>query len=533
MGRRTTFGLTLLAAVIAAATPPLLALQESRRQAYQTEADFALGYARDVQRRVDETGRQAMVGMQQLASLGDRPCSPRSLELMRHIDLASTYLQAIGRVEGDTLVCSSIDTTARPLGQQWFQSSAGVVFYTSIPSWETISHRLIGIRRGDFIVLVHRELPLDTWTSVPDVSLAVMHREAPAGARLIAMRGTIELEWLDRLGTGRETTFIAGQHLVAAVRSQRWMTASIAAVPLKYLEQRTAAIAGRLVPAGMVAGLALAVSILLLARRQMSIATAVRQGLRRHEFFLLYQPIVDLATGNWVGAEALLRWRRPTGELIGPDLFVPIAEQTGSVTRLTEEALRLVRHDVGDFLALYPDFHIAINLSARDMETSVIVGLLKDLLQTTHAAPSNLLVEITERAFLNLESARQVIGAIRELGVAVAIDDFGTGYSSLSYIDALELDFLKIDRSFTEAIGTRAPTNQVVDHIISMAHTLGLRMIAEGVETEAQAQFLVRHKVQHGQGWLYGKPLPFNELRQAYKEQLHRAAQEPEPRKAS
>lgn len=533
MGRRTTFGLTLLAAAIAAAAPPWLALQESKRQAYQIEADFALGYARDVQRRVDETGRQATLGMNQLMRSGHRPCSASSLELMRHIDLSSTYLQAIGHVRGDTLECSSIDMTARPLGQPRFSTSAGIVFYTTIPSWETISHRLIGIRRGDYIVLVHRDLPLDAWTAVPGVSLAIVHLEAPRGERLLAVRGNVKREWLDRLGTGAEGTFLADQHLVAAVRSQRWRTASIAAVPLKYLEQRTETIAGRLVPAGFVVGLALAVSILLLARRQLSIANAVRLGLRRDEFFLLYQPIVDLASGRWVGAEALLRWRRGTGELIGPDLFVPIAEQTGAITRLTERALQLVKEDVGDFLSTHPHFHIAINLSARDMESTVVVGLLKDLLQAAHAAPSNLIVEITERAFLNLHSARQVIDAIRDLGVEVAIDDFGTGYSSLSYLDSLELDFLKIDRSFIDAIGTRAPTNQVVDHIISMAHNLGLRMIAEGVETEAQAQFLVRHGVQHGQGWLFGQPLPFSELLLAYQEQARRAVVDFEPRKAS
>ena len=533
MGRRIAFGLTLLAAAIAAAAPPWLALQESRRQAYQIESDSALGYARDVQRRVDETGRQAMLGMDQLMRSGHPPCSRPSLELMRQIDLASTYLQAIGHVRDNTLVCSSIDATARPLGQPRFETSVGIVFYTSIPSWEAASQGLIGIRRGDYVVLVHRELPLDAWTAVPGVSLAIFHHEAPPGARLLAVRGNIEREWLSRLGNDAESHFVIDRHLVAVVRSQRWLTSSIAAVPLQYLEQRTETIAGRLVPAGVVVGLALGGAILVLARRQMSIANAVRLGLRRDEFFLLYQPIVDLASGRWVGAEALLRWRRGTGELIGPDLFVPIAEQTGSITRLSERALRLVREDVGDFLSVYPHFHVAINLSAHDMESTDIVRLLKDLLEATHAAPSNLIVEITERAFLNLDSARQVIDAIRSLGVEVAIDDFGTGYSSLSYLDSLELDFLKIDRSFIDAIGTRAPTNQVVDHIIAMAHHLGLRMIAEGVETQAQAEFLSRHGVQHGQGWLFGQPLPFNELRLAYKEQVQKAVVEFEPRKAS
>lgn len=516
MVKRAVFVLTLLAAAAAVVVPPWLALQESERQAYQTESDFALGYARDIQRRIEETGRQASRGIDLLSRSGFPPCSPEQIALMRQIDVSSTYLQAVGYVRGDMLVCSSIGDYTKSLGTQRFRTSRDAVVYTSIPSGGQIPNRLIGVRRGDFIALIHRDLPLDTWTSVPGVALAVVHLEAPRDAGPLAQRGSVDPRWLQRLGKLDQTTFVADGYLVAVVRSKELLTASIAAVPMAEVKKRTEGIAKRLVPAGLLAGLAIAASILMLARRQMSMANSLKQALRRHEFFLLYQPIVELGTGRWVGVEALLRWRRSTGELIGPDLFIPIAEQSGMIARLTEHVLHLVQHDAGDFLAAHPDFHIALNLSAPELESNAIVGLLDSLLVKTGAKPSTLIVEITERAFLNLASARQVIKEIRALGVEVAIDDFGTGYSSLSYLESLDLDYLKIDRSFIDAIGTRAPTNQVVSHIIAMAHTLGLRMVAEGVETEAQAEFLAKNGVQHVQGWMFGRPMPFDEVRAAY-----------------
>ncbi|GGY43146.1 EAL domain-containing protein [Pseudoduganella albidiflava] len=518
MKQRAVFVATSLAVLVALTVPPWLALREARQQAYRAEADLALGYASDIVRRADDTEKQALAGIDQLARSGHAPCSAASQALMRHIDLTSIYLQAIGHVRDGVLVCSSMGDEPVPLGAQVFRSSTGVTLYASVPLRDGVKSPLLGFQKGNFAALIHRDLPLDAWTAVPGVSLAMMHLEFSRNGPPVTHRGHIERSWLARLGERREATIVMDGHLVALVRSRQFPTAGIAAVPVSYLDRRTSALARRFVPAGVIAGLALAAAICMLARRQLSLASALRQGLRRNEFFLAYQPIVELATGRWVGAEALLRWRRSNGELIGPDLFIPVAERTGTITKLTERVLELVARDVGDFLARNPAFHIAVNLSAADLNLPVTRTLLDKLLADAGATPSNLIVEMTERALLDIATAKPVIASLRSGGIEVAVDDFGTGYSSLSYLESFELDFLKIDRAFTEAIGTRSPTDQVVHHIIAMAQTMKLRIIAEGVETEAQAEYLLGRGVQFAQGWRFARAMPWSELRAAFEQ---------------
>jgi len=461
--------------------------------------------------RTDETAGQALDAMTQLQRAGLVSCSDAARAAMRVIDLTSSYIQAVGYLHNDTIECSSQGGPPVHLGgEAAFHTSRGVAVYEAVPLVAGSRNPLIGLTRGGIIVVVHRDLPLDIWTAVPDVALAVLHLE---GRRAVMARGPVDPAWMFRVDASGETTFVDGDRLVALVRSHRFVTTvAVAAVPARHLHERIAATTRRLLPAGLFGGLAAAAAILLLARQRMSMASALRGGLRNGGFYLLYQPLIDMRSGACIGAEALLRWHHPSGEHVGPELFIPVAEQTGLITRVTARVLELVEHDAGDFLARHPDFHIAINLSPADLRSCEIVERIDAFLARTGARPANLIVEITERGFLHLDLARNVIAALRDRAIEVAIDDFGTGYSSLSYLETLDLDFLKIDRSFIEAIGTGAPTSQVVGHIMAMARTLDLRMIAEGVESEAQAEFLRTHGVQYAQGWHFGKPMPFADV---------------------
>ncbi len=509
MRGRSIWRLTRLLAVLSLVGFPLLAWQEARRQAFDSVVEMTSAHARAVLHRADKTAFQAQEAIATLARAGQDPCSPAVLATMRHLDLTSTYVQAVGFVRGDTMVCSSMGQLPFSLGKPALRTSTGVTLYLNVPGAQSGGSPLMALERDHFAVLVHRELPLDISTAIPGISLAVLHLESSPGSAPELSRGHIDRKWLARLAGRRSVAFADDAHLVGIERSSQFLIAAVAAVPIAYLDERTRSLAGRLVPAGVVAGVAVAVALLSLMRRQQSMASALRYALRRNEFSLQYQPIFDLASGQCTGVEALLRWKRATGEQIGPDLFIPVAEQTGIISRLTERVLQLVEADVGDFLARHPAFHIALNLSPADLRSTAIVDLVDGFLQRSGANAGNLILEITERGFLDRDSAVRVIGAFHARGIEVAIDDFGTGYSSLSYLETLELDFLKIDRSFIETVGTTAPTSQVVSHIIAMARTLNLRMIAEGIETPAQASFLKDHGVQYGQGWLYGRPMAF------------------------
>ncbi|CAN7387359.1 EAL domain-containing protein [Massilia sp. LjRoot122] len=503
--------LTLLVAIAGIGLPIWLAIEESERQAFKAEGAHALGYARDVVVRGNETAAQVEAAVVRLAPHAAAPCAPVAIDVMREVDLASTYIQAVGHIVGNRMPCSSIVGSAQvlELGAPTYRSRRGALVRTNVRFPFAPQHRFLVVQFGDFGAILHAGLPIDTAKSEPDVALAVMSFDYPAP---LSARGHVDPDWIKRLGDRREVVFEEDGYVVAVVRSQVYRAAGIAAVPLHYLHGRSQDVAMRLVPAGLLAGIVLTLAILYLARQQMALPFAVKTALRRKEFFLEYQPVVDLRNGQWIGVEALVRWRRPTGEIVMPDLFIPIAEQNAMIVKLTRQVLYMVCRDTHAFLQEHPRFHIGVNLAPADFHSEGFLDCLQRTVREMGAAPSNLILEVTERGLLDPVVAREVSGALRRHGFALAIDDFGTGYSSLSYLESLELDYLKIDRSFIEAIGTGAPTSQVVAHIIGMAKDLGLRMIAEGVESQAQADFLLKHGVQYAQGWLFGRPMAFGEI---------------------
>ncbi|MES2222516.1 MAG: EAL domain-containing protein [Acidobacteriota bacterium] len=221
---------------------------------------------------------------------------------------------------------------------------------------------------------------------------------------------------------------------------------------------------------------------------------------------------MELATGRRVGVEALVRWQR-SGRVVGPDSFIAIAEESGVITQITACVIEIVAADLPVLLKADPNFIVAINLSVTDLCSTQTAELFVSLLKRNGIKLANIKVEATARGFLQDAKARVILAAIRELGVEVAIDDFGTGYSSLACLETLSLDALKIDKAFVDTIGTDGATSHVASHIISMAHSLDLIMVAEGVETEAQLEFLRRNGVEFAQGWLFGKPMSLSSLR--------------------
>ncbi|OSN11839.1 hypothetical protein AU512_00215 [Lonsdalea iberica] len=242
-------------------------------------------------------------------------------------------------------------------------------------------------------------------------------------------------------------------------------------------------------------------------RRKASLPEKIMQGINDNEFYICYQPIQDVATGMCMGAEALLRWRRPDGKWISPDIFIAAAEDEDLIIPLTHHLFEKVLKDT-DSWKITNEFHLGINISSAHLESPDFVNDILSLRKILRLRGIKLVIEITERNIIkNDEQTKQVLTYLRKTGVIISIDDFGTGYCSLSYLETLPLDHLKIDRSFIDAIKTSKSRAPVLNMIIKLAQELNLKITAEGVEKKCQEDYLKASGVDFMQGYLYSYPM--------------------------
>ena len=247
------------------------------------------------------------------------------------------------------------------------------------------------------------------------------------------------------------------------------------------------------------------------AVERQTIEASLRRALKEHEFELHYQPKVDLRTGQITGAEALIRWQHSIRGEIRPEQFIPVAEDSGLIIPIGAwvllEACRQARAWADDGL---PGLTIAVNVSAIEFRKEGYLDSVCAVLDKTGLDPTSLELELTETVLINgAEHTASILQALRELGVSIALDDFGTGYSSLSYLLKFPVDVLKIDQSFVRSIGTASDGDTpLVIAVIAMARSLKLRVIAEGVETLQELEFLRNHGCDEAQGYYLGRPMP-------------------------
>ena len=261
------------------------------------------------------------------------------------------------------------------------------------------------------------------------------------------------------------------------------------------------------------------------AFERLELESALRKALEREELIIYYQPKLNIKTGVVVGAEALLRWAWPEKGLVSPADFIPVAEETGLIIPIGEWTLKKVCERVKVWSEREGlDLPVAVNLSARQFEDRNLVGLIQKALSDSGADPELLEVEITESTVMeNVEDAVSIMREIRSIGVKLAMDDFGTGYSSLSYLKRFPINSLKIDRSFVRDITTNPDDAAISILIIAIARNLGLKVIAEGVETEDHLRFLREHNCDEMQGYLFSPPVPEKEFIKIVKENVEAA----------
>ncbi|MBM3116244.1 EAL domain-containing protein [Jeongeupia naejangsanensis] len=502
----TAFALTLV--VIIGLLPVGFSFYLAREHAMHELSERVQLLAMRTQWRTELVTQQAMDALESLSVIDAVPCSPLHLRAMREQTYALGYIRNAVYLDGDVPRCSVLDARLElpPLRKPDWQGRDVLV-------WQHLdkgSRRpMINARRGRYMVEVAADSYVDVVRRYDGVHFGIVD---PVNRKVVAGDETSEPQKLMGALDNDHGTFWRDGNVFVVRQLPEWPLAVVAYAPLSNERQSLMRELLIWLPIGIACSGLMVWWLVRLLRELDSPKRRLQAALRKRQLFVEYQPIVALSGGECVGAEALLRWRQSDGSLVRPDLFIAQAEEDGMIQPLTDYLIERLFIELGAFLAINPGLHVSINLAAPDLTQRRVLDLLMPLLQRYAVRPEQICLEATERGFLDTRQTRLVMEDFRRAGHPIYIDDFGTGYSSLSCLQELPVDVLKIDKSFVDTLATSAATSKVAPHIIEMAHGLGLAMVAEGVETTVQAEYLREHGVQYGQGWLFARSLPAGEF---------------------
>ncbi len=485
----------------------------------ESEEAYAGGLAASLGQRTENIftdTRDLLAGLDRLTF---ERCSKEHMEAMQHAAISRPYIRAIGYWQATERICSTgflPNDGLKPIRADRIYDS-GVVAWWPGPQTQVGGVQLFLMRFGDHDVAVDPRLLLDLGP--------MQNRQAALWVeklRMSAIPLDADLPAPDSLPVGVTIDRDKGRVISHFSRNGILPINVVAIEPIDNFWSR------HLQSLAIGAGLSLLLValwiylILRYSRHQLSMATELREALADNRIRVHYQPVVELSSGRCVGAEALARWERDSGESVSPDVFIPVAEAAGLIQEVTLAVLKTTVRDMKHMLAEFPKMSVNLNLAPDDLKTDLIGIELTKCLDEAKLLPGAIKLEITERALVNSETSRALIRQFRSNGHQVAVDDFGTGYSSLSYLQSFELDVLKIDKSFVDAIGTEAATSQVIVHVIEMAKSLGLDTVAEGVETQEQVEWLLAHGVSYGQGYFFSTAVSAGDFLEFFRENQQR-----------
>ncbi|QXH46620.1 EAL domain-containing protein [Pseudomonas xanthosomatis] len=455
--------------------------------------------------RLEQVFGQLREGVDQLQAQPLRGCSQAMQVQLQQVALASRFIYEAAYVDSQVACSNRGERVVAPLRGPDIQGPTYSYWLnTTTEPNENLAALMLG--RGNFLVSTSRGHLSDVVDLPPGGSLLVV---LDRGARAIPVLGPAQA-WPptdDWPPPSHKSLLELRDKLVyrMATKSPDYQLVLIA--PRASLPMRLNGLLWLLYPGSLLLACCIGWLALQMIQQRRSMSSELQQALRRGELQVLYQPIFELDSRRCVGAEALVRWRRPDGTLTSPDLFIPLAENTGQIRPITDFVLQRVLEQLGQLLRANPKLYISVNLAACDVTAPRIGQVAAKLLAQHRVAARQIAFEVTERGLIDVVVARDNLQALRASGHQVLIDDFGTGYCSLAYLQTLPVDCLKIDKAFIDALGHDAASSGVAPHIIRMAHDLNLRVIAEGIESEDQAGLLSSEGVNYGQGWLFAHPL--------------------------
>jgi sensor c-di-GMP phosphodiesterase-like protein len=455
-------------------------------------------------------GRQAQIlaFFTDLDRLTGPPCQDADLRQLRALLISSDIVRDVARREHGRLACSALYGATQASVPAL--ATPGYVLSSEQTVWRNVTLPFAPGRT--YLIIGHRDFIL---VIRPYHAVQSLHDDTLTLSRFFINRSTGLVSNYDGQPVGLTAALLHN----GAEFWRRGRLFSIACVPdeaicLAMSTNWVGLLHGNVQPllmfalVGAVTGSATGVLFMLWRHERISLYGRLRRALRDEELTLAYQPIVAAASGQIVGAEALMRWQGKGGAQIGPDQFIPEAEKGGLIGDLTCLAISLVGRELGAMLRENRFFVVSINIVADDLADPRFHAALAQHIQAAGIAPDQIALELTERRAAQVEAADMVLAELRALGYKIYIDDFGTGYSSLTYLSDLSIDAIKLDKSFTMTVDTGAARARLVGPIMDMARDIGVRVIVEGVETEAQAAYFRAYGAMSMQGWRFGRPEP-------------------------
>jgi sensor c-di-GMP phosphodiesterase-like protein len=461
-------------------------------------------------RVVDEGQRSTVESRKVLAQMNASPygmCSDAEIGYFNKLVYESQYLKAAGRMRNGHIECSTSLGRAMQETVQYkpdILQRDGTRLYRNLAPFRVNKEMVIAVQLGEsFIVYSPYTLKpvLNNTVQVTATDLDAPDRDA---GRIMGAPVTTDRAFLVKNGQHEDNDLLYGTHC-----SPDGVICLAAHMPVSQAMVSNRIEVGGFIALGELTGTLLGLVCAIIYRRQHGFSNQLLRAIRKDSLRIVYQPIVDLDSEQIVEAEALARWTTEDNEAISPDDFIRVAEEKGFVGQITRLVVRHVLNDFGKTLRERPGFRVNVNIAASDLADPGFLPMLDKALADAKVPASSLGIEITESYTACQQVAKEAILRLREKGHYVHIDDFGTGYSSLAYLHDLSVDAIKIDKAFTRAIGTDAVTVTILPQILTMAETLGLRVVVEGIETPEQARYFARADQSiYGQGWLFGRPVP-------------------------
>jgi sensor c-di-GMP phosphodiesterase-like protein len=447
---------------------------------------------------------QSIAALNDLAARDIDTCTPANIDLMRKSVFASGPIKEIALIgaNGQTQ-CTDAGTTFEPRDILASAATSAPDVMLDVVHMADRDERLLRVRRLGARGKASLAALLPASAMLPQV--------APDGERF---NGASRMNLAD--GTlvgvsGTSTEDDAAQNpIVSRMRSGRFgpivtvangRTGNIAT----YDDLRRIGV----VISGMVAVAILMCALLVPWRQRSSPISDIEAALIADEFIPYYQPIINLNTGRLLGAEVLVRWRKPDGTVIAPGAFIPLVESSGLVLDLTRSLMHRVCKEAGQALGRRPQMYISFNIAPRHFTDAIILNDVGAIFEGSPIRLTQVVLELTERYEIeNLNATRRVVAALQGLGCRISLDDVGTGHSGLSYILKLGVDVIKIDKLFVEAIKTERQSQAIVKTLVDLASNLRMEIVAEGVEKQEQVNYLREHGISAGQGFIFAPPLP-------------------------